>query len=172
MKTQYWLFFFLLFSLMTALEARENKQKIWLNQTFKQSIPRPKRLKLFPENQQQVKKILGHPYYLKRIKYWEKNQKRAWVLNEVGKTKFITAGFVIEQGTITQSQVLKFRESRGSEIQAPFFTQQLTQSHLTPSYQLDKSIDGITGATLSVRAMTKMARLALFLDQILVKKYP
>ncbi|RKZ69477.1 MAG: FMN-binding protein, partial [Gammaproteobacteria bacterium] len=30
--------------------------------------------------------------------------------------------------------------------------------------QLDRHIDGISGATLSVKAMTKMARLALLLN--------
>ncbi|MBE9539475.1 MAG: FMN-binding protein, partial [Proteobacteria bacterium] len=33
------------------------------------------------------------------------------------------------------------------------------------SYSLDKNIDGITGATLSVRALKKIATLALYCDR-------
>ncbi len=41
---------------------------------------------------------------------------------------------------------------------------QFHQARLTGGRNLDQPIDGITGATLSVRAMTRMARVALLLD--------
>ena len=66
--------------------------------------------------------------------------------------------------------MLSFRESRGSEIRHDFFTHQFKQTGLTNELQLDKHIDGISGATLSVRAMSKIARISLYLDQQIRKQ--
>ena len=55
-------------------------------------------------------------------------------------------------------------EIRGDEIRHDFFTQQFKQARLKTDNQLDRTIDGISGATMSVRALTKLARLALFLS--------
>ena len=41
---------------------------------------------------------------------------------------------------------------------------QFKDATLTGDKELDKKIDGISGATLSVNALTKLARLALYLD--------
>jgi hypothetical protein len=62
-------------------------------------------------------------------------------------------------------RVLEFRESRGWEVRYPFFTDQFGGIGLRPDLQLDRPIDGISGATLSVRALKKLARLALYLTQ-------
>ena len=44
-----------------------------------------------------------------------------------------------------------------------FFTDQFNEIGLTGELDLDRGIDGISGATLSVRALKKLARLALYL---------
>lgn len=72
---------------------------------------------------------------------------------------------MINDNKIESIKVLAFRESRGWEVRHPFFTDQFSDAALKENKQLDKHIDGISGATLSVKAMTKMARLALFLHQ-------
>ena len=46
----------------------------------------------------------------------------------------------------------------------PFFTDQFVAARLQSDERLDRSIDGITGATLSVGAVTRIARVALVLD--------
>ena len=48
-----------------------------------------------------------------------------------------------------------------------FFTEQFDDASLNnnQSMELDRNIDNISGATLSVRAIKKLARLALLLDQ-------
>ena len=108
-------------------------------------------------------KILGHPYPGLRIRYWGKDGRTAWILEEVGKVKPITVGLVINDDGLEQIRVLAFRESRGWEVRYPFFTDQFTGIGLTSDKELDRSIDGISGATLSVRALKKLARLALYL---------
>ncbi len=50
-------------------------------------------------------------------------------------------------------------------LRYPFFTEQFRGTLLTAENQLNRHIDGITGATLSVRALKKLARLSLYLHQ-------
>jgi Na+-transporting NADH:ubiquinone oxidoreductase subunit NqrC len=78
-------------------------------------------------------------------------------------------GIVVNDNKIERINILIFRESRGWEVRYPFFTEQFTSATLTSKYQLDKGIDGISGATLSVNAVKKLAALALFFHQQLVK---
>ena len=66
--------------------------------------------------------------------------------------------------------MLVFRESRGWEVRHDFFTDQFKQAQLSDDYHLKQSIDNISGATLSVRAVKKLARIALLLDQTVQQK--
>lgn len=109
--------------------------------------------------------IMGEAPPQLRLRYWAADRRSAWILEAIGKEYPITAGFVIDDSRIAQARVLIFRESRGWEVRHPFFTDQFSGAVLDPHWALDKTIDGITGATLSVRAMTRMARLALYLAQ-------
>ena len=108
---------------------------------------------------------MGHDLGVLRLKYWKKGDRTASILEEIGKERLITAGFVINNNKIESINVLAFRESRGWEVRYPFFTDQFSNASLGEDNLLDRHIDGISGATLSVRAMKKMARLALMLHQ-------
>jgi len=97
-----------------------------------------------------------------RVRYWYKGERSAWILEEIGKEEPITAGIVIDKGKIERVEVLIFRESRGWEVRHDFFTEQFEGAKLRKDGELNRAIDNITGATLSVRALTKLARLALY----------
>jgi Na+-translocating ferredoxin:NAD+ oxidoreductase RnfG subunit len=127
----------------------------------------PKAGVLWPDSalKAQIKEILGHEYTSLRIRYWEQHERTAWILEEIGKDKPITTGIVINNGRIERVRVLIFRESRGWEVRHAFFTDQFDNASLNNDTQLDHQIDNISGATLSVRAVTKLARVALLLDQ-------
>ncbi len=112
-----------------------------------------------------MKDILGHDYPGLRIRYWQQDGRTAWILDEIGKDKPITTGFVINQGRIERVRVLIFRESRGWEVRHSFFTDQFDSAALKSDHQLDRRIDNISGATLSVRAVSRLARIALLLDR-------
>ena len=112
-----------------------------------------------------AQEILGHPLRVMREHYWEQANRSAWILGEIGKEQPITVGIVINQGRVEQMRVLIYRESRGDEVHQPFFLDQFKGALLQNDHELDRHIDGVSGATLSVRALTKLARLALFLDQ-------
>jgi len=100
-----------------------------------------------------------------RVRYWIEGNRSAWILDEIGKDRPITAGIVIDGDAIADLEVLVFRESRGWEVRYPFFTDQFASASLGENGDLSRRIDGITGATLSVRAVTRMARVALRLHE-------
>jgi len=137
----------------------------FLSDVFQAEVPEPNVIWLKEDIKEQVEEILSHQYKGHRIRYWQKENRIAWILEEIGKKKPITTGIVINAGRIEKIKVLVFRESRGWEVRYPFFTKQYIDSGLGADNSLDKTIDGISGATLSVRALTKLARIALLLSK-------
>jgi hypothetical protein len=99
-----------------------------------------------------------------RLRYWQADGRTAWILEDIGKDKPITLGITVSNSQIERVDVLAFRESRGWEIRYPFFTSQFSGLSLAEDGYLSDTVDGITGATLSVRAVDRVARLALWLD--------
>jgi hypothetical protein len=99
-----------------------------------------------------------------RLRYWQAGSRTAWILEDIGKDKPITLGVAIVGSQLERVEVLAFRESRGWEIRYPFFTNQFSGLALAEDGYLSEPVDGITGATLSVRAVKRVARLALWLD--------
>ncbi|MBN4063775.1 FMN-binding protein [Cardiobacterium sp. AH-315-I02] len=137
----------------------------FINEVFDNNSPKAKVLWLNKDLKKQIVNILQHKYKGLRVRYWHQGKKTAWILEEIGKEKYITTGFVINNNKIEQVKVLAFRESRGWEVRYDFFTDQFKQARLKENHQLDKTIANISGATLSVRALRKLARIALLLDQ-------
>ena len=137
--------------------------RAFLEEAFNNEIPPVQRLWLSGELGDIYREQMQEAPPQLRLRYWQHNDRSAWILQAIGKEHPITAGFIVKHGELQLARVLEFRESRGWEIRYPFFTEQFRQIGLGPGRQLDKEIDGITGATLSVRAMTNMARMALIL---------
>lgn len=141
--------------------------EIFLQRVFSNVEPVSSTVWLTGENQDIATDILGHkPDYL-RLRYWRHSDRIAWIVDEIGKTEPITIGVVIENDHIAEIEVLAFRESRGWEIKHDFFTRQFRGVGLDEQRRLNEKIDGISGATLSVRAMNKISRLVLYLSQTL-----
>lgn len=138
-------------------------QEQFLSESFS-SVPAPKTLWLKGELKQNIKDLIGQNYGKLRVRYWQQGQRTAWVLEAIGKEQPITFGYLVEQGKIIDAEVLIFRESRGWEVHRPAFTKQFIGAELEQQ-RLSQTIDGISGATLSVRAMDKTARLALYLAE-------
>lgn len=132
--------------------------------------PKPELLWLTKERAVKAASVLGHAPAQLRQRYWRDGGRTVWVLEEIGKEEPITAGFVVEAGRVRQARVLVYRESRGGEIRYPAFLRQYEGVGLKDEERLDRSIDGISGATLSVRAMERMTRLALYFDRLSQEK--
>lgn len=137
----------------------------FLEATFDGGVPDPQAVWLTGSTREAVEAILGHAYRGARVRYWQRGDRTAWILEEIGKEKPITTGLVVDGGAIRRVRVLIYRESRGWEVRQDFFTEQFEGATLTDERKLDRPIDGISGATLSVRALTNLARLALYLHQ-------
>lgn len=136
---------------------------------FGGKLPTARALKLSATHQAMMKRFLGHSYKPSTIRYWSQGGTFVVILDEVGKTQPITTGFVVKGGKMEQVKVLIYRESHGFEVSRSSFTNQFRKASLTSEGKLDRRIDGIAGATLSVRALSGLARVALYFDRVAPK---
>jgi hypothetical protein len=99
------------------------------------------------------------------VHFWRANGRSAWILDDLGKQGYqlTTAGFIVKGGVIESAKVLVYRESRGEQVAEPSFLKKFVGARLAGG-QLDRPIDNISGATLSVQMMQRMARTVLTLD--------
>lgn len=158
-----------LVSLACAVQASEEvylSPDQFVSEALGGGLPKPELLWLTRDRAINAARILGHAPSQLRQRYWRDAGRTVWVLEEIGKEEPITAGFVIEGGRVRQARVLVYRESRGGEVRYPAFLRQYEGVGLKEDDRLDRGIDGISGATLSVRAMERMARLALYFDRL------
>lgn len=137
----------------------------FIDEVFAGVPPAPRKLWIKEPLAPSVREILGHDLGVLRLSYWGEGGRTAWILEEIGKEQPITAGIVVNGGAIETVRVLVFREIRGWEVRYPFFTDQFKGAMLSAAGRLDRRIDGISGATLSVNAISRMARLALVLHE-------
>jgi hypothetical protein len=138
----------------------------FIKSAFGGKIPATSVLDLSGGVKSRAKAIMAHNYKESRVRYWKQGSRSVWILEEIGKTQPITTGFLVENGRLKSVEVLIYRESHGWEVSKPFFTKQFSNATLKSSDQLSADIRNIAGATLSVRALTKLARLALYFDSV------
>lgn len=136
----------------------------FLDLAFRGAKPQLQTLWLTEERRQAAVAAVGLAPSGLRLRYWREGTRSAWILDEIGKDQPITIGVAIDRDRIDRVEVLAFRESRGWEIRYPFFTEQFVGLGLNGDGYLTGPVDGITGATLSVRAVDRAARLALWLN--------
>ena len=130
------------------------------------TLPATQALKLTPAQQSAIARLLGKRYKTTSIRYWTHKGKTAYILEEIGKVEYITTGIAVQGGRITGMSVLVYRETHGMEVARSTFTNQFKGVSIKSNSQLSKNPRNIAGATLSVRALTKLARLALYLETL------
>jgi hypothetical protein len=142
-------------------------QDSFLAETFGAAIPPSRLMELDGGAQAQLSAILGHTYPQARLRYWKANGKTAWVIEDKGKEGYqlTTSAFAVTKGAIEIARVLIYRESHGEEVAQNAFLEKLSGARAAGN-QLDKKIDSISGATLSVLMMQRMARAAIALDAL------
>lgn len=95
----------------------------------------------------------------------------AVVDDEKGQHMPITFGFLFDvQGRVRDAQVMSYREPYGDEIRDRRFLGQLIGKSTADALKPGVDVDGVTGATISVRATTIAARRALVLCEIARRK--
>ena len=147
----------------TKLLEEENN---FLSSQFNNEIPKKKRLIIKKDTKALLQKIMGDKYNKRIFSYWQKDNSTIWILNSIGKYKPITAGFVIQDCKIKSSHVLVYREQIGYEIKYPNFLLQFTDAELNSNMDLNIRVDNISGATLSVNSMERMAKTSLLLNKL------
>ncbi|MCH7600298.1 MAG: FMN-binding protein [Myxococcales bacterium] len=160
-----------LISLVCLIASRADAVEVYqtsaafVQEAFPGEKPMAKAIWLTGDLKDRVAEVLGHAYRGLRVRYWALGDRTVWILEEIGKVEPITLGVAIQAGQIEEVKVLTYRESRGWEIRFPVFMNQYRGAWVDSNAKLDRKIDGISGATLSVRATTRLARLALALDR-------
>jgi len=149
-------------ALVSAASVYETQAE-FLSRAFAESPPEPNVLWLSGERKSVVRQLLGHDYNALRVRYWCQAGRSAWILEEIGKELHITIGTIIENNYIRNLRVLTYRENRGGEVATPAFTDQFNNALLEDDNELNVKIDGISGATLSVHSLTRVATMALYL---------
>lgn len=150
----------------TGAERVYKKPSDFIKEAFGGKIPTTSVLNISGDVKSRTKNIMAGNYGETRVRYWKQGNKSVWILEEIGKTEPITTGFLIENGRIKSVEILIYRESHGWEVSKPFFTRQFSNATLKSGDQLSTGVRNIAGATLSVRAVTKLARLALYFDSL------
>ena len=136
------------------------KEKKWLTDTQKEAIG----------------KILGEEYKERRLTYYfglnEEGQPMGAMIvgNEIGRSYPITFMVVINpDGTVRDVEIMVYREPHGWEVRFESFLSQFFGRDAGNAFD---DIHNITGATLSVRSMTRGIKKAvaeykvIFLDKI------
>ena len=157
--------FNILYSKATFSKLEEAEEK-FLAKMESQSPIEKNRLILKKDQLKKVQIPMGHNYKKRIYSYWKSENQSIWILNSIGKYKPITAAFVVEECKIKTANVLIYREQHGYEIKYEAFLSQFVGVDIDNKYDLTKNIDNISGATLSVNSMDRMARAALILDDI------
>lgn len=137
----------------------------FIAEVFGDTAPKADYLLLTPARKEAASQIMKRKVRGLRTRFWHVGNTSVWIMEEIGKELPITIGVVVNDNHIQQVKILAFRESRGWEVRYPAFTAQYAGVKMTDDLLLDTHIDGITGATLSVRAVTKVAALALYYHQ-------
>ncbi len=140
----------------------------FLAEVFAGSPPPPQVLNLGGAEQQRIAAVFGRNFPQQRVRYWQQDGRSAWIFDDIGKEGYVptTCGFVVRDGVLEHLRVLVYRESRGEQVGEKSFLDQLTGARAVGN-ALDRPVDNISGATLSVQMMERMARTALELDSLI-----
>ena len=156
--------FFVFISVAVASESIEETYSsipAFLSDHFQGEVS-PTMLWLNSDQREAAKEISGEdPGF--RQRYWREDDRLVFVFDVIGRDHPITVAILVGPDGVEDMRVLVYRESRGWEVRHDFFTRQFMGAQLRPQEnKLDARIDNISGATLSVRAMKRAARLALW----------
>ena len=144
----------------------ESTQTLFLKKTFQDMVPKPDYIWITPTVRPIVEAILLREYKGPRIKYWRKNDLAAWIFEEPAKDSTVRVGIVVSQGKIQTLEILSAEGRWGSLVKSEKFTGQFKNVGSDESKRLTGSIDGISGATISVNTVSRLVQLALALHEI------
>jgi len=153
----------------TKMAETEFKTLISKDITFKM-----KKYKIPSSVRNEIQKKVKQRFYKKWLYFWkitDKNSKTyySFVDNVMGKQYPITFMVVFDnKGNIILSKILKYRNLKGRELKKASWLNQFLNMNNKSSFVLDKDIDGISGATISSKALTKgFQKLSILISKII-----
>ncbi|MED5240084.1 MAG: FMN-binding protein [Pseudomonadota bacterium] len=151
-------------------ETEYSTPEAFLGKVYGNDVPGISLLPLRGETRKRAEAALGHRYSGMRLRYWQNDGTTAWIIDEKSKDMPMTIGIGISpEGKISVLELLVYREPRGGEIHQAAFREQYIGVNLTEQDALSVDVDGITGATLSVDALNRVAAMALVLHESVVE---
>lgn len=132
---------------------------------------------LSPAEKQRIEMRLGWKLAESTITVFQgfkENMPQGWavITEEIGKFKPIT--FVVKvsnEGKVERVEVLVYREPVGSEVRMQRFTRQFKGKNVKDRLRINRDILNITGATMSVQAMTAgVKKVLVILDELVLRK--
>ncbi len=117
--------------------------------------------KLDKQMKKKVENIVKQRFYKDKLYYWtitqdDSTKAYAFLDNVIGKSMPITFMVILNiDGEIINANVMKYREAYGSEVGNSGWLQQFINFNKNSDYNIGKDIDGISGATISVKSMSK-----------------
>ena len=118
-------------------------------------IPIPEEIKFTAEKNAQLR-FMRDQIYIWEISKDEKMIGLAYLDNVKGKSQPITyAVFFDSQGMVEESHIIKYREPIGGEVSNQYWLNQFFGKSWESDYKIGSDIDGISGATISVNAVTR-----------------
>ena len=118
-------------------------------------------LNLDRQIKKEVENQVKQKFYRDKLYYWTISQSDttityAFLDNVIGKSMPITFLVILNvNGNIIDTNVIKYREAYGGEVGNKRWLQQFINRNKNSSYTIGKGIDGISGATISVKSMSK-----------------
>ena len=118
-------------------------------------------LNLDRQIKKEVENKVKQKFYRDKLYYWTISQRDttiayAFLDNVIGKSMPITFMVILNiDGNIINANVIKYREAYGSEVGNKGWLQQFINFNNNSDYSSGKDIDGISGATISVKSMSK-----------------
>ena len=108
-----------------------------------------------------VENKVKQKFYRDKLYYWnitkgDSTMAYAFLDNVIGKSMPITFLVILNMnGNIINTNVIKYREAYGGEVGNIRWLKQFFNRNKNSSYNLGGNIDGISGATISVKSMSK-----------------
>ena len=167
------LFILSFLQLLIGSEIKEKTLQV-INNYYNQDIEiQESKFKIPKEVKKQIQNQIKQKFYRDQIYYWtikiDDQTHYALMDNTIGKTMPITFLVIFnENKKVIHSSIIKYRESYGGEISGKNWLAQFIGMKQDSLYKHGKEIDGITGATLSVKSFTKgISKLSLLLPYVM-----
>ena len=134
-----------------------------------------KPVQLTPEQMREIDKLSGVAGQTAQPQVWQamaKGKMTGWFFVDqvIGKHELISYALGVNvDGSISQVQIIEYREVYGSQVRYPQWRDQFVGKTVKSPLRIDNDIDNISGATLSARHLTDGIKRLLFLHQSVLR---